>query len=89
MHALAGRHRVDDAFGAAQVFLVHLRRLRCLRELRREARLTGSDLAASLSWPASKVSKLENGRQTPTDDDIRACLAYATDRERRLIIAPT
>jgi hypothetical protein len=24
-----------------------------------------------LSWPPSKVSKLENGRQTPTDDDIR------------------
>jgi len=43
-----------------------------LRELRREAGLTGAELAASLSWPASKVSKLENGRQTPTDDDIRA-----------------
>jgi hypothetical protein len=25
-----------------------------------------------LTWPPSKVSKLENGRQTPTDDDIRA-----------------
>jgi hypothetical protein len=24
-----------------------------------------------LSWPASKVSKIENGRQTPSDDDIR------------------
>jgi hypothetical protein len=24
-----------------------------------------------LSWPPSKVSKLENGRQTPSDDDIR------------------
>ena len=43
-----------------------------LRELRRQAGLTGADLAASLSWPASKVSKLENGRQTPTDDDILA-----------------
>ena len=43
-----------------------------LRELRRQAGLTGAQLAASLSWPASKVSKLENGRQTPTDDDIRA-----------------
>src|SRR6266516_3193563 len=43
-----------------------------LRELRRQAGLTGSRLAASLSWPASKVSKLENGRQTPTDDDILA-----------------
>ncbi|HMC04899.1 MAG TPA: Scr1 family TA system antitoxin-like transcriptional regulator, partial [Actinomycetota bacterium] len=43
-----------------------------LRELRRQAGLTGSRLAASLSWPASKVSKLENGRQTPTDGDILA-----------------
>jgi transcriptional regulator with XRE-family HTH domain len=43
-----------------------------LRELRRQAGLTGSQLASSLSWPASKVSKLENGRQTPTDDDIVA-----------------
>ena len=43
-----------------------------LRELRRQAGLTGGRLAASLSWPASKVSKLENGRQTPTDDDILA-----------------
>jgi transcriptional regulator with XRE-family HTH domain len=43
-----------------------------LRELRRQAGLTGAQLASSLSWPASKVSKLENGRQTPTDDDIRA-----------------
>jgi hypothetical protein len=34
--------------------------------------LTGQQLAESLSWPASKISKLENGRQTPTDDDIRA-----------------
>jgi len=25
-----------------------------------------------LSWPPSKVSKLENGRQTPSDDDIQA-----------------
>jgi transcriptional regulator with XRE-family HTH domain len=43
-----------------------------LRELRRQAGLTGRQVAESLSWPASKVSKLENGRQTPADDDIRA-----------------
>ncbi|WP_246257089.1 helix-turn-helix domain-containing protein [Amycolatopsis anabasis] len=42
-----------------------------LRELRRQAHLTGVQLAESLSWPTSKVSKLENGRQTPSDDDIR------------------
>ncbi|OCC09548.1 hypothetical protein A3Q37_04590 [Streptomyces sp. PTY087I2] len=33
--------------------------------------MSGRQLAESLSWPPSKVSKLENGRQTPTDDDIR------------------
>jgi transcriptional regulator with XRE-family HTH domain len=43
-----------------------------LRELRQHAELSGKQLAESLSWPPSKVSKLENGRQTPTDDDIRA-----------------
>ncbi len=42
-----------------------------LRELRATAGITGRQLAESLSWPASKVSKLENGRQTPTDQDIR------------------
>lgn len=41
-----------------------------LRELRQQADLTGRQFAESLSWPASKVSKLENGRQTPSDDDI-------------------
>lgn len=43
-----------------------------LRELRQRANLNGRQLAESLGWPASKVSKLENGRQTPTDEDIRS-----------------
>lgn len=42
-----------------------------LRELRQNAGVTGKQLAESLAWPPSKVSKLENGRQTPTDDDVR------------------
>jgi transcriptional regulator with XRE-family HTH domain len=42
-----------------------------LRELRTSAGITGRQLAESLSWPASKVSKLENGRQAPTVEDIR------------------
>jgi hypothetical protein len=37
--------------------------------------LSGRQLAESLSWPPSKVSKLENGRQTPSDDDVRAWTA--------------
>jgi transcriptional regulator with XRE-family HTH domain len=51
-----------------------------LRELRQQAGLSGRQLAESLSWPPSKVSKLENGRQTPTDDDIRGW-TRATDNE--------
>ncbi|WP_020122479.1 helix-turn-helix transcriptional regulator [Streptomyces canus] len=46
-----------------------------LRELRLSApdgRLTGSALARQLGWPQPKVSKLENGRQTATPDDLRA-----------------
>ncbi|WP_322760950.1 helix-turn-helix transcriptional regulator [Frankia sp. Cr2] len=41
-----------------------------LRELRTSAGLTGRQLADAASWPASKISKLENGRQTPTDEDV-------------------
>lgn len=53
-------HEARDALG---------KRLRKLRQL---AGLTGTQLAKSLSWPQSKISKLETARQTPSDDDIRA-----------------
>ncbi|GAA1922476.1 helix-turn-helix transcriptional regulator [Streptomyces sodiiphilus] len=43
-----------------------------LRELRTEGGLTGRALAGRLGWPQSKISKLENGRQTPTPEDLRA-----------------
>jgi hypothetical protein len=51
-----------------------------LRELRRQATdqdgqplgLSGRKLAESLSWPPSKISKLETAAQTPTEDDIVA-----------------
>jgi len=42
-----------------------------LRELRTEARLTGRQLAETLGWPPSKVSKLETGRQTATETDLQ------------------
>ena len=51
-----------------------------LRELRQQAGLSGKELAESLSWVGSKISKIENGKQTPTDDDIRAW-AGATNAE--------
>lgn len=43
-----------------------------LRELRRDARLTGRQLAAAQGWHPSKVSKIEGGKQTPSEDDIDA-----------------
>ncbi|NGO47938.1 helix-turn-helix domain-containing protein [Streptomyces ureilyticus] len=46
-----------------------------LRELRLSApdgRLTGSGLARRLGWPQPKISKLENGKQTATPEDLRA-----------------
>lgn len=43
-----------------------------LREIRRAAGLTGDRLAAQLDWPRSKVPKLENGRQMPTEADVAA-----------------
>jgi transcriptional regulator with XRE-family HTH domain len=51
-----------------------------LRKLRRQAGLTGTQLAESLSWPQSKISKLETARQTPSEADIRAW-AHATESE--------
>lgn len=41
-----------------------------LRQMRTDARITGKDLAAAAGWQPPKVSKIENGRQTPTAEDI-------------------
>lgn len=43
-----------------------------LRELRTEAGLQGKDLAERLGWQRSKVSRLENGKQTATAEDLDA-----------------
>lgn len=59
-----------------------------LRELRRQAQLSGKELAESLSWQPSKVSKIENGKQTPTDDDIKAWTrATTTEHETEALLA--
>jgi len=59
-----------------------------LRELRSAANLSGRQLAELLSWPASKISKLENGRQTPSDDDIRAWTrATGSEAETEALLA--
>ncbi len=48
---------------------------RRLRELREAADITGSALAVNLDWQQSKVSKIENGRQIPSEADVRAYAA--------------
>ncbi|MEQ4718137.1 helix-turn-helix transcriptional regulator [Nonomuraea sp. B19D2] len=45
-----------------------------LRELRKDAGLNGKQLAQTLRWQATKVSRIELGKQTPTEEDIRAWL---------------
>lgn len=46
-----------------------------LRDLRTHARLTGKDLADANGWQQSKVSRIENGKQLPSADDVRAWAA--------------
>ena len=57
----------------------------------------GKPTVRGLRYPVSMVLELLAGNMTPeeiladypelTEDDIRACLAYAADRERRLLTA--
>ncbi|PZT77218.1 MULTISPECIES: helix-turn-helix domain-containing protein [unclassified Streptomyces] len=47
-------------------------RLRELRFTCPGGRLTGQQLAQRLGWQGSKVSKLENGKQTASPEDLRA-----------------
>ncbi|MCX4092505.1 helix-turn-helix domain-containing protein [Nocardia sp. alder85J] len=41
-----------------------------LRELRRGARMSGIALATACGWHSSKVSRIEHGKQSPTEDDL-------------------
>lgn len=42
-----------------------------LGEIRRDADLSGKDLAARLGWYPSKVSRIEHARTAPSADDVR------------------
>lgn len=47
-----------------------------LRDLRHDAGLTGRQLAAACEWGPAKVSKIEHGKQTPSEADVRDwCIA--------------
>lgn len=57
-----------------------------LRELRARTGITGRDLADTLGrpWTQSKISKIETGAQTPTDDEITTwCRALAVSDDVR------
>ncbi|WP_280316628.1 helix-turn-helix domain-containing protein [Nocardia wallacei] len=53
--------RVDDARQALGVRL---------RDLRVSARITGRGLAAAADWHPAKVSKIEHGKQLPSEEDL-------------------
>ncbi len=59
-----------------------------LRDIRRDAGLTGRALAALCGWQPSKVSKIEYGRQSPTEADVRDwCVACGFPSEIADLIA--
>jgi transcriptional regulator with XRE-family HTH domain len=60
-----------------------------LRDIRRDAGLSGVELAQLAGWLPSKVSKIEHGKQTPAEDDLRAWCehCYAWDELPDLIAA--
>jgi transcriptional regulator with XRE-family HTH domain len=53
-----------------------------LRELRRDAGITGRDLAALEGWHSSKVSRIEYGKQNPSESDIRAWCRHTHAEEQ-------
>jgi transcriptional regulator with XRE-family HTH domain len=53
-----------------------------LRDIRKDAGLTGKELATLAGWHSSKVSKVEYGKQTPSEEDIRTwCRHTRTDNQ--------
>lgn len=59
-----------------------------LREIRREAGLTGRDLGAILGWHSSKISKIEYANRMPSIADIRGwCGACGVPDEAADLIA--
>jgi len=43
----------------------------CLREIRTSAGLTQRDLARLAGWHSSKASRIEYGKQMPSEDDLK------------------
>lgn len=59
-----------------------------LREVRTNAQLTGRALADVCGWHFSKISKIENGVQAPSEEDIQAwCRACGAEQEAPDLVA--
>jgi transcriptional regulator with XRE-family HTH domain len=71
----ASHERLDEAKGIL---------VARLREIRSAAGITGRDLARQADWHFSKVSKIENNKQLPTEADIRAW-CRACDAESHIV----
>ncbi|MET7991423.1 helix-turn-helix transcriptional regulator [Amycolatopsis sp. NPDC005232] len=63
-----------------QIFAGELRRLRVLAGFQ-----TGKEFAEHIGWIASKVSRIENARTLPADDDVDAWLA-AVDADEEIAV---
>ncbi|WP_280315735.1 helix-turn-helix domain-containing protein [Nocardia abscessus] len=53
-----------------------------LREIRRDAGISGRELASREGWHESEVSRIEHGRNTPSSDDIRAYCNHCRAHEQ-------
>lgn len=59
-----------------------------LREQRRDARLTGRELARRAGWHESKISRIEHGKQSPSIDDIKVwCRHCAAEEQEADLVA--
>ncbi|GAA2646761.1 helix-turn-helix transcriptional regulator [Streptomyces lunalinharesii] len=59
-----------------------------LREIRKDAGISGRELAARCGWSESKSSRIENAKTPPSDQDIRAwCRACTADDQVPDLIA--
>jgi transcriptional regulator with XRE-family HTH domain len=53
-----------------------------LRDIRKDAGLTGRQLALLAGWQSSKVSKIEYGKQTPSENDVRTWCLHSGARQQ-------
>jgi transcriptional regulator with XRE-family HTH domain len=60
-----------------------------LRDLRKDAGLAGTQLSRLAGWHSSKVSKIEYGKQTPSEEDLRTWCHHcgASDQLADLVAA--